>query len=230
MAQVGEGAFFRFNKTTRGLANLMRNVANNLNNWRVASQLTLGAYGNLIEFTVHTWMHMRWATLSRDPESGKPEVRDDYDIDPRWDNLSNDYLGDFHSSHVNPLFWRLHGWVDECITVWFSAHERSHPGQVKPMDVRGIPWFEPGRWVLKANPFDWPGSDHPHQGTADTMERNDEVARLERVMAILKEIDERPDPQVVAEASESEPSPRAAGFARLSGFARFSEVLIRALS
>jgi hypothetical protein len=229
MSQVGEQPFFRFNKTSRGLAPVIR-VANNLRNPRVASQLTLGAYGSLIEFTVHNWMHMRWATLSRDPESGKPEVRPDYDIDPRWDVLSNDYLGDFHSSHVNPIFWRLHGWVDDCISVWFSAHEQSHPGHVKPKEVRGIPWFEPGPWVLKAEPFDWPGSDHAHEppGHHDHGEHhgngghhgNSEVETLERVMAILKEVDERPDEQgPLADASGS---PSATTTSRLPGFARFS--------
>jgi hypothetical protein len=222
MNQVGGGAFFRFNKTDRGLANLMRNVADNLRNPRVASQLALGAYGNLIEFTVHNWMHMRWATLSRDPQSGKPEVRDDFDIDTRWDDLSHDYLGDFHSSHVNPIFWRLHGWVDDCIGVWFSAHERSHPGQVKPKEVRGIPWFEPGVWVLKADPFDWPGSDQPHEHGGH--HADDEVRTLERVMAILKEVaDRRPDSAAVSDATVT--SARAAGFGRLSGFARFSQVV-----
>ena len=228
MTQVGGGAFFRFNKTARGLATLMRNVANNLRNPRVAAQLTLGAYGNLIEFTVHNWMHMRWATLSRDPESGQPEVRDDYDIDRRWDNLSNDYLGDFHSSHVNPIFWRLHGWVDDCISVWFTAHAQSHPGQVKPKEVRGIPWFEPGPWVLKADPFDWPGSGHAHEHGGHHGHGgdhgHDEVATLERVITILKEIDERPDPGgAVAEAPGT--GPWATGSARLSGFARFSQVV-----
>jgi hypothetical protein len=119
--------FFRFNKTARGLANLMQNMAASLRNPRVVSQLTLGAYGNLIEFTVHNWMHMRWAsTLPRDGASGIALVRGDYDVDPKWDVSENDYLGDFHSSHVNPVFWRLHSWVDDCISIWQAAHEAAH--------------------------------------------------------------------------------------------------------
>lgn len=218
MAQLDNGPFFRFNKTARGMANLMRNMARNLRNPRVASQLTLGAYGNLIEFTVHNWMHMRWATLSRNPATGAPEVRDDYDVDPRWDDLSNDYLGDFHSSHVNPIFWRLHGWVDECIGVWFQAHENAHPGQVTPAEVRGIPWFAPGPWVLKSDPFDWPGSDHPHGHGHGGHHGDDEVTTLERVIAILAEVDARPDP------AADDATGRVRG-KRLSGFARFSQIL-----
>lgn len=209
--------FFRFNKTARGLANLMRNLAANLRSARVLSQLTLGAYGNLIEFTVHNWMHMRWAAaLPRDSQSGKPLLRGDYDVDERWDAAGNDYLGDFHSSHVNPVFWRLHGWVDDCIGAWQAAHDAAHPGEVVPCIVRGIPWYAPGPWVLKADPFDWPGAEHSHGhgghgghgGHADAEQKT-----LEQVMAILKEVNERP-----------EPLPSAFGEARprLPGFARFA--------
>ena len=215
MDQVGGTAFFRFNKTSRGLTNLMRNLERNLRNPRVISQLTLGAYGNLIEFTVHNWMHMRWATLSRNPSDQSLEVRDSYDIDSRWDAPENDYLGDFHSSHVNPLFWKLHGWVDDSIGVWFDAHEKAHPGQVKPLEVQGIPWFEPGPWVLKADPLDWPGAGHEHHHGGHN---DNEVATLEEVIAILKDIDARPSPPAsVLKAlglERVEPRRRVPGFAR----------------
>jgi hypothetical protein len=208
--------FFRFNKTARGLTNLMRNLATNLRNPRVASQLTLGAYGNLIEFTVHNWMHMRWATLSRDPASGMPAVRGSYEIDKKWDVAENDYLGDFHSSHVNPIFWKLHGWVDDCIGVWAAAHEAAHSGQVRSQEVRGIPWFAPGPWVLKADPFDWPGAGGGHDhGGGHGGHAGEEQQTLEQVMAILKEVNDRPEPA-------AEVVRRARPERRLSGFARFS--------
>jgi hypothetical protein len=214
--QVGGRPFFRFNKTSRGFSNLMLNVAANLRNPNVLSQLTLGAYGNLIEFTVHNWMHMRWASLSRNPSTAAPEVRDDYDVDPKWDVPQNDYLGDFHSSHVNPIFWKLHGWVDDCIEVWFTAHEKAHAGQVKRKEVRAISWFAPGEWVVKPDPFDWPGADHSHGHGSQHPGHNGEEARiLEQVMAILKEVNDRPS-LVASQALESE--------RRLSGFARFSDI------
>lgn len=208
--------FFRFNKTARGLINLMRNLAANLRNPRILSQLTLGAYGNLIEFTVHNWMHMRWASAQpRDPQTGKPVVRGDYDIDAqKWDIPEYDYLGDFHSSHVNPIFWKLHGWVDDCIDVWYTAQEAAHPGQVKRHEVRGIPWYAPGPWVLEADPFDWPGAGgshgHGHGGHA-----GDEQKTLEEVMAILKEVNDRPQvpPPLAKHAGARQ---------HLPGFARFS--------
>jgi hypothetical protein len=216
LAQVQNNPFFRFNKTARGLANLMRNLATSLRNSRVASQLTLGAYGSLIEFTVHNWMHMRWASLSRNPTSDAPEVREAYDISPKWDAPSNDYLGDFHSSHINPIFWKLHGWVDDCIGVWQAAHDAAHPGQVKPHEVRGIPWYAPGPWVLKPDPFDWPGaaSSHDHQHGGHGMS---EQETLESVVAILKEISERPEPPdaFIGPVPDNRKLP---GFARFSNF------------
>jgi hypothetical protein len=210
--------FFRFNKTARGLANLMRNLTTTLRSARVVSQLTLGAYGSLIEFTVHNWMHMRWATaLPRDPVTGQPVARDGYDIDRKWDVPENDYLGDFHSSHVNPIFWKLHGWVDGCIGVWQAAHDATHPGQVQPQEVRGIPWFATGPWVLKADPFDWPGAGASHghgHGGGHGGHAGHEEKTLEQVMVLLKEIAERPEP--------TEAVGGARRVRRLSGFARFS--------
>jgi hypothetical protein len=212
MTQLGDSPFLRFNKTARGFASVMRNVASNLRSPRVLSQLTLGAYGSLVEFTVHNWMHMRWATVGRNPSTGEPEVRDSYDIDPKWDVPQHDWLGDFHSSHVNPIFWRLHGWVDDCIGAGAAAHEATHPGQVQAAEVRGIPWFAPGPWVVKADPFDWPGaSDDPHHHHGGGHGHN-ELATLEQVIAVLKEVAERP----VVRALAAVPARRLPGFAGAS--------------
>ena len=64
----------------------------------------------------------------------------------RWFEAENDFLGDPFSSHVNPVFWHFHGWIDDRIEDWFRAHERVHPGQVRRAEVNGVPWFAPGRW------------------------------------------------------------------------------------
>lgn len=229
----GINPFFRFNKTPRGLTTLMRNMAANLRNPRVLSQLSFGAYGNLIEFTVHNWMHMRWATEQPRNPDGTPAIRPPYDIDPKWDVPENDYLGDFHSSHVNPVFWKLHGWVDDCIREWEAAHNAAHPGQLQPQSVRGIPWFAPGPWVLKSNPFDWPETgdahdhhDHSHahhgqahHGTGHHSPAQGEEQTLEQVMAILKEVAERPAPASGVIAGFAAAAHPARG---LSGFARFA--------
>ena len=108
------------------------------------------------------------------------------DIDKKWDDEKYDYLGDFHSSHVNPIFWKLHGWVDDCIEFWYDVHIKAHPNEVKRKTHRGIEWFEKGNWVIKEDPFDWPGAEHHHHHHDP-----DEEKVLTEVMKLLEEIDSR---------------------------------------
>lgn len=67
----------------------------------------LDRLGFLIESTVHNWMHMYF--------SGPPPV-DFMAVEP-----GNDWLGNPFSSHVNAYFWKLHGWIDDCIGHWEAA-------------------------------------------------------------------------------------------------------------
>ncbi len=85
-------------------------------------RLSLGALGNLAEMTIHNAMHMRW---SSEPAGYRPAINlnDPSGGDARWDKLDYDYLGDTYSSHVNPYFWHLHGWIDSLIVKWAEANE-----------------------------------------------------------------------------------------------------------
>ncbi|MFO2465911.1 PvdJ/PvdD/PvdP-like protein [Pseudomonas sp. 15FMM2] len=122
---------------------------------RYLSRLTLGQFGSEIELGLHDWLHMRWASVPRDPSNGAPVplARELDDFSPRWYVAENDFLGDPFSSHVNPVFWHFHGWIDDRIEDWFRAHERFHPGEVTRLRVNGIPWFAPGRWVEIGDPW-----------------------------------------------------------------------------
>lgn len=183
MEQTGNSEFLLFNKTATGFQLNLGMLANRLRSSAFAATQSLGAYGNLIEFTVHNWMHMRWASVAHDPDTGEPATRPTFDISAKWNRPEYDYLGDFHSSHVNPIFWKLHGWVDGCIDAWFAAHEAINPGEVHSQQVRGLDWFAQGKWVRKPDPFDWPGAGNDGHGgnTAD------ELQALRDVMAILEE-------------------------------------------
>ncbi|MBG0830653.1 hypothetical protein HS041_23095 [Planomonospora sp. ID67723] len=128
------------------------------------SGLSLGALGSLLEFSIHNPMHGRWSSMHRDAQGNPAPLRDPFDFDEKWDDPGYDYLGEFYSSHVNPVFWRLHGWVDDRIDDWFRAHEAVTPGEVERRELNGISWFGPGKWVVTADPFDWPGSGHDHIG------------------------------------------------------------------
>ena len=71
-------------------------------------------------------MHMRWA---KEPEGARPtaDPTNPSSIDIQWDDPSYEYLGDTYSSHVNPIFWKLHCWIDERIEDWKNAHEITGP-------------------------------------------------------------------------------------------------------
>ncbi|UMZ10055.1 twin-arginine translocation signal domain-containing protein [Pseudomonas sp. MPFS] len=119
------------------------------------SRMTLGEFGSEIELGMHDWLHMRWADVARDPSNGMPvmEARMSSDFAGRWYLAPNDFLGDPFSSHVHPVFWKFHGWIDDRIDDWFRAHERYHPGEVLRREVNGVPWFAPGRWVEVDDPW-----------------------------------------------------------------------------
>lgn len=122
---------------------------------RYLSKLTLGQFGSEVELGLHDWLHMRWASVPRDPSNGAPVpmARDPSDFAARWYAAENDFLGDPFSSHVNPVFWHFHGWIDDRLEDWFRAHERFHPGELSRLEVNGVSWFAPGRWVEVADPW-----------------------------------------------------------------------------
>lgn len=95
--------------------------------------VTLGQLGSDIEFTVHDDLHMRWAAPSA--VGYRSAAAAGGVIGERWDSPAYDYLGDTYSSHVNPLFWSIHGWIDDRVEDWKRAHH-----------IEGeIQWR--GRWV-----------------------------------------------------------------------------------
>lgn len=101
--------------------------------------LTLGVLGTLMEQSIHAAMHMRWAA----PPAGyrpDPGPNEGLTIKEVWDDHRYDFLGDTYSSHVNPVFWSLHGWVDDRVEDWKAAN-----------GVYGNEFWT-GTWVGK-----WPG-------------------------------------------------------------------------
>jgi hypothetical protein len=66
-----------------------------------------------------------------DVEPAVPET-----ISPAWDAPAYDWLGDTYSSHVNSVFWKLHGWIDDRITQWATVN-----------NVADITWT--GNWLGK---------------------------------------------------------------------------------
>jgi hypothetical protein len=109
--------------------------------------MALGELGSRIEVTIHNRMHMRWC---EDPGQRRPDMdpTNPDDIDPKWDDPSYKWLGDTYSSHVNSIFWKLHGWVDDRIEDWKRANNVQGPVQWK------------GTWLGKMPPHPAPSSLH----------------------------------------------------------------------
>ncbi|WP_406009109.1 hypothetical protein OG440_25580 [Streptomyces sp. NBC_00637] len=103
--------------------------------------MSLGQLGARIEFGIHNRLHLRWS-------AELPEYRpggDAFSVDTRWDDATYDWLADTYSAHVNPLFWKLHGWVDARIDDWMAANGLAGP----------VPWsFDP--------PWSGPEGGHDH--------------------------------------------------------------------
>jgi hypothetical protein len=128
-----------------------------LTNSQVLATMTLGELGASLEHEIHNWMHMRW---SSEPARFRPNSPPDTpeSIDPAFDAVSYDWLGDTYSSHVHSVFWKLHGWIDDRITDWKRAHNITGP----------IKWK--GNWV-------GPMPEHPSPDTLHALMTSDPEMR-----------------------------------------------------
>ena len=185
----------RMMKSPTFLSGVMRPLSGLFRSPRFLSAMTLGELGNLLEFTIHGWMHLRWTHTLYDSATGDPIGRQSlFDIDPKWDDPSNDDLGDFYSSHVHPTFWRLHGWIDDRINDW----ARVNADRLTTAVVDDVPWFAAdGELVQVGQPFYWPAAHHgPHGSHEDEAD----VRVMEEVMGIMKNVLEPPAPLTAASA------------------------------
>jgi hypothetical protein len=120
--------------------------------------VTLGRLGSDIEFTICADVHMRWAAPSK--VGYRPNTILTRGISERWDAPAYNYLGDTYSSHVHPIFWKLHGWVDDRVEDWKRAN-----------GVSGEPEWK-GTWLGAPRRRDRPGGDF-----------DDEVQRIDRIIS-----------------------------------------------
>jgi len=184
---------------------VMRQWENQFTGAATLASLSLGALGNLLEFTIHNAMHNRWMSPARDPDtgavildpqSGGSGSRPTFDFSDKWSSPKYDYLGEFYSSHVNPVFWRLHGWVDDRIDDWFRAQESARPGTIRRRQLHGADWFEVNSpWVMVAEPFVGValdghmmpgGGGHGHGGHDHGGGQAAEIDNMLKVMALIE--------------------------------------------
>lgn len=122
--------------------------------------VTLGELGTLIEHSIHAAMHNRWAAS---PAGFRPDPTpmEGHTIDPLWDDPRYDHLADTYSSHVNPVFWSLHGWADDRIEDWKAANGVYGNAFWKGTWVGKLPRVEQA--APESPPPEPPPQPHPHQ-------------------------------------------------------------------
>ncbi len=83
--------------------------------------VSLGELGALVDFYLVDPVRRRWAS---GPGATRPELSPDQSevIASDWDDPRYDYLSDFYSMHVNPIYWRFYGWVDDRAEEWKVAN------------------------------------------------------------------------------------------------------------
>ncbi|PNK24695.1 Tat pathway signal protein [Bacillus thuringiensis] len=130
--------------------------------------VTLGELGSDLEWSIHNTMHIRWSTES--PMGYRPNIKLNEPVDEKWNKPEYNWLGDTYSSHVHPIFWKIHGWVDDRIDDWKRVNR-----------VDDYEWK--GTWIGNFAP---PGHHHhdPHHLTT-LEETSGGLEELEKVAGIL---------------------------------------------
>lgn len=143
---AGFNAYLAESKNDAFFADVMQKWETEYRSVDYLQSVSLGELGARIEFTIHNRMHIRWC---REME-GRPDTNsvDPDSIEPAWDVPAYNWLADTYSSHVNDVFWKIHGWVDACIDAWADANGITG----------GIQWI--GKWVGRMPPPPDPFSLH----------------------------------------------------------------------
>jgi hypothetical protein len=213
-------------KSQEYFSTVMRQWERNFAGVTTLASLSLGALGNLLEFTIHNAMHNRWSAPARDPDTGEPIVdpasgapgeRPTFDFSDKWSSPKYDYLGEFYSSHVNPIFWRLHGWVDDRIDDWFKAQEASSPGRIRGRHLHGVEWFEVNKPLVKVDePFvgvsledhGGHGGHHDHGDHAQHGGGDQQAAEIETMLKVMALVENDGKAAGVLSAAPTAAAPR----------------------
>lgn len=148
-----------FAKTNQGLNDISQRMAY-YTNPELLRRVSLSRLGLEVEFTVHNSLHTRYADRQAYVRSFQddPLRRGNFGRRWQWDSPNYDHLADSYSAAVNPIFWRIHGWVDQVVDRWLEANDYD-PSQIsdKPCEKpcfywRGR-WEGPGQFQVADNPF-----------------------------------------------------------------------------
>lgn len=88
---------------------------------------TLSEVGYLLEFSIHNNLHMRWSDPTDfggdySPVNAQVTTLDALLAPTQFDSTQFHSLANPYSSALSPVFWKLHGWVDNVIVAWLRAN------------------------------------------------------------------------------------------------------------
>jgi hypothetical protein len=124
-------------------------------------KVSLSELGFALEFTIHNNLHMRYSTDRPAKQFQAPNPDDDgavlpYDgnfpADWKFDDPAYNWLADPYGAAVNPVFWKIHGYVDRFIDLWLAANGYRTIAEDCHGDGGCYTWK--GKWV-----GDLPGED-----------------------------------------------------------------------
>lgn len=84
-------------------------------------KVSLDELGSRLEHGIHAAMHERFGGYGSNNMLRTREPDPFVAIDPKWNDPAYDSLLDAYAAHVNPWFWRIHGWIDAQIGAWEVA-------------------------------------------------------------------------------------------------------------
>ena len=84
-------------------------------------QVSLGQLGSIIEETLYNGVRSRW---SSPPGAWRPDPPPQLidTIPEGYDDPTYDFLHDSYAMHVNPIYWKFFGWVDDRVEDWKIAN------------------------------------------------------------------------------------------------------------
>lgn len=83
--------------------------------------VSLGELGALVDFYLVDPVRRRWASAPGATRPGSSPAQPEA-ISTDWDDRGYDYLGDYYSMHVNPVYWQFFGWVNDRVEEWKAAN------------------------------------------------------------------------------------------------------------
>jgi hypothetical protein len=83
--------------------------------------VSLGTLGAMVDYFLLDPFRRRWAAA---PGATRPAIEpaDAGTISAEWDDPRYDFLSDHYAMHVNPVYWRFAGWVDDKVEEWKYAN------------------------------------------------------------------------------------------------------------